>query len=114
VHISRFALKLAALLGLALALGLGFGATAGAQEGPGYEGYEGYEGDECPEGYEGYEGYEGCEDDETAAPPAPTPTPTPTPSAGGSSLPDTGGVTMLAAAGVIGAIGLTIRRLATS
>lgn len=114
MQISRIALKIAALLGLAVALSLGFAGAAGAQ----YEG--GYEGGECDPshegvaGYEGYDGYDGCDEATTPTTTPPTTTPVTTPDTGGSTLPDTGGMTMLAAAGVVGAIGLTIRRLATS
>ncbi len=118
MQISRLALKLIAALGIAAALTLGFAGGVGAQT----DGYDGYEGEEeaCDPslegvaGYEGYDGYEGCDETTTPTTSTPTTTPVTTPAAGGSALPDTGGMTMLAAAGVVGAIGLTIRRLATS
>lgn len=122
MKIARITLKIAALMGLTLAFSFSFASAVHAQEGyDGYDGYGGYDGeddDACDPsqegvaGYEGYDGYDGC--DETAAP-TPTPTPAPSDPGGlGGALPQTGGVTLLAAAGVVGAVGLTIRRLATS
>lgn len=113
MHRSRFVVNVLALIGLALALTFGSmvaAPLAGAQEGgvcdPSLEGVE---------GYEGYDGYDGCDTDDTGdgTDNEETATP-PLGSTGGGTLPNTGGVQMLAVAGAGAAIALTLRRLRTS
>lgn len=102
MQISRIILKILALMGLAFALTLSTAAvapvTVGAQT-DGYDGYDGYDGEDPDDDTSG--------DDETATPDLGGDT-------GGGTLPNTGGIQLLAVAGSLAAIGLTIRRLATA
>lgn len=111
MQVSRIIVRGIALLGLALTVALGSLAVApsfaGAQT-DGYDGYDGYEGED--DGYDGYDGYEG-EDPDTGGEELTAP---PTSGTGGGTLPLTGGTTMLAAAVVLGGLGVALRRFAAT